>query len=199
MNQRLVWNFEFAAKKMALPSEAFNEHETEPLKWETRFFWPAQEIIVLNNLDKSLLDLANYQHKLREDYYYLLANQNYNVKRRRNELLYKPKLKQTQAAIGYGTKVLLDNAQEKFLQELALEVKKEGKEVLVKKQAFIYKFPTHPTIKLELARLEIAHKIYFSACVEGKSQNMVEKISERLLGQRVSCDYVSFLKNILRL
>ena len=190
MNQRLVWNFEFAPSAIPLPHGVFIEQETESLKWEIRLFWPDDQIIVLNTIDSTLLDLANYQQKHREDYYYLLSDNDSNIKRRHDELYYKPLVKRASEALGFGAKVKIDS--------LPGDQKKGGTEIYVKKEAMIYKFPTNPTIKLELARLEVLNKIYFSICIEGKSLILVEKIAELLLDKPISCDYITFLKNILQ-
>lgn len=179
------------------------DKKDEQLKWEVRYFWPDNETIILNTIDNSLLELANYKHKHREDYYYLLPGRNYNIKKRRNQLLYKPLLKQTNHAAGYGTKITLEQTQEQpispKLHEIMQHVEKEGIEVFVKKEALIYKFPTKPKVKIELARLEVLQKIYFSVCIEGRSLRLVEMISKHLLNEPVSCEYVTFLKNLLQL
>ncbi len=203
MNQRLIWNFEFTPQTASLPAEFLIKQEPEELKWEIRFFWPNDEIIVLNTLDNSLLDIAKYQQKSREDYYYLLTDSNYNIKRRRNELLYKPLLKRTDQAIAFGSKINLDDLKDPTadpqLQKIAQHVAQQGVEVYVKKVAFIYKFATTPTVKLELARLEVQNQTYLSACIEGKSLFLVERLAGLLLGKQNSCEYVTFLKNILHL
>ncbi len=202
MNQRLVWNFELTPKT-SLPLATLVDKKDEQLKWEIRYFWPDNEVIVLNALDNSLLDLANYKQKHREDYYYLLPGQNYNIKKRRDQLLYKPLLKQANHAAGYGAKIILDRLQNSAippdLQNMMQHVEKDGVGVSVKKEALIYKFPTTPTVKMELARLEVHQKIYFSLCIEGKSLRLVETVSKHLLDQPVSCEYVTFLKNLLKL
>ena len=203
MNQRLIWNFEFSSKKKSLPAELFVENEQDNLKWESRFFWPFDQIIVLRNLDESLLDIANYQQKHREDSYFLLPDTNYNIKQRRNELLYKPQHQKTAHAIGFGSKINLGDLSgysenEAQLEEIKQRIEQEGIRVFVKKEAFIYKFPTKPSIKLELARIDVLDNIYFSACIEGKSRQGVETVSKYLLGEHVSCDYVTFLQNILK-
>ena len=207
MTQRLVWNFEFSSpKKIDLQIKETENHED--LKWEARFFWPEKEIISLSIIDDSLLDLGNYEQKHKKDHYYLIPGHNYNIKNRRNELLFKPLLKQSKYAYGFGTKINLDTpeAQTNFIQINSLDLQKikqqaleEGTEVLVKKESFTYKFNSQPTIKLELARIEIAKQVYFSACIEGKSLNLVETITKGLLGKRISCDYVTFLKNSTQL
>lgn len=206
MTQRLVWNFEFSTKKTLLPSNPATE-EPDELKWERRCFWPDDHIISLCTIDDSLLDLANYQQKHKEDYYYLLPDGNYNIKRRRDELLYKPIVKQSSSAVGFGQKINLEDAEKQVdpanahylhLHNILQQVREKGTIIFVKKEAFIYKFPTNPQIKLELARLEVKGKVYFSACVEGKSLYLVETISDLLLGRQVSCEYVTFLKNILK-
>lgn len=201
MNQRLVWNFEFTTNGNASLTD-FVDVKDEHLKWEIRYFWPENKTIVLNNIDMALLELGNYKHKIREDYYYLIAAQNYNIKKRRDQLLYKPLLKQTKHAVAYGPKIALgghDNSGLPDLKEIREHVEKEGKEIYVKKEAFIYKLPTIPKAKIELSRLEVHHKIYFSVCIEGKSLTLVKKISKLLLDEPVSCDYVTFLKNITKL
>lgn len=202
MNQRLIWNFEFTAQATSLPTELFIKRESEDVKWEIRFFWPNDEIIVLNTLDNSLLDITNYQQKSREDYYYLLADSNYNIKRRRNQLMYKPLLKQTPQAMAFGSKITidsLDDSADPQLKKIAQQIAQQGVEVYVNKVAFIYKFATTPTVKLELARLQVHNQVYLSACIEGKSLFLVEHIAERLLEKQDSCEYVTFLKNTLHL
>lgn len=182
-------------------------YDLEDLKWEIRFFWSEEQIIKLYNIDNSLLDLATYQQKHKEDYYYLLPDCNYNIKRRRDELLYKPILKQSANAIGFGRKINLEKISDcpdqepaniRYLKKILKQTKTSGKEIPIKKEAFIYKFPTSPVIKLELARLEVNNKVFFSTCIEGRSLYLVETITEHLLDKHVSCDYVTFLKNIIK-
>lgn len=207
MTQRLVWNFEFSTTKtIPLTNLVTDEHDI--IKWERRFFWPESEIIHLTCIDNSLLDLANYHQKHKEDYYYILPDSNLNIKLRRNELLYKPILQQTPSATGFGAKINLDAIQHDadteedinsdYLFSIAKEAREKGIEVFVKKEAFIYKFPSTPHIKLELARLEVKGHVYFSACIEGKSLYLVELLSDLLLGTQVSCEYVTFLKSIIK-
>ncbi|QMT61437.1 hypothetical protein [Legionella sp. PC997] len=202
MNQRLVWNFEFTPKTgLSLPTLV--DKKDEQIKWEKRFFWPDNKIIILNIIDDSLLDLAQYKQKHREDYYYLLPGTNYNIKKRREQLLYKPLLKQSNHTAGYGAKIILSDSYDQplppDLQEIAQQVEQKGIEVCVKKEALIYKLPTKPSIKIELARVEVCNQIYFSLCIEGKSLHLVETISKHLLDEPVSCEYVTFLKNLMKL
>ncbi|TAL65007.1 MAG: hypothetical protein EPN84_02305 [Legionella sp.] len=196
MTQRLVWNFEFSTKKKFL-KEDLDNHEKENLKWEKRAFWSHEEIIILNAVNPDLLNLTQYEQKNKEDAYYLLPDLDCNIKLRRNELLYKPLVKKTKKLLGFAAKINLsehrDNPELLALQQDALT---KAHIVQVKKEAFVYKFPNTPGIKLELARLEINQKIYFTACVEGRSLKGVETLSQHLLGKYVSCDYVSFLKKI---
>ncbi|VEH27907.1 Uncharacterised protein [Legionella sainthelensi] len=91
MKQRLIWNFEFAPEKN-LPLATFVDIKDEHLKWEIRYFWPENKSIILNTIDPSLRNITHYQQKYKEDDYYLLPGQNYNIKKRRNQLLYKPLL-----------------------------------------------------------------------------------------------------------
>lgn len=206
-NCRLLWNFEFSTEKQ-LPLTDLVVNEKDDLKWESRFFWPDKQIITLCSTDNSILDLSNYEQKYKDDDYFLIPGTNYNIKRRRNELLYKPIIKETPYALGFGHKINLEEiqnipAQETnkvlHLQKIVHEMQRGRTLIHVQKEAFNYKFPTIPTIKLELARLELDNKVYFSACIEGRSRYLVETISEHLLGKQVSCDYVTFLKNTLRI
>ena len=205
MTQRLVWNFEFSTKKTLPLLNRVNE--PDHLKWEIRFFWPEEQIVSLHVLDNSLLDIANYQQKHKEDYYYLLPDCTYNIKSRREQILYKPALKQATHAIGYGAKINLEAvadypSQEPAtvlkLQKILRKTQEKGIKVGVKKESFTYKFATTPSVKLELARLEVNNKVYFSVCIEGKSLYLVETINEYLLDKQVSCDYVTFLKSIMK-
>ncbi|MGL6037009.1 MAG: hypothetical protein ACRC0B_07515 [Legionella sp.] len=193
--QRLIWNFEFIAAKK-IPPKYFKAKEHEQLKWEARYFWPADNIIQLAAIDISLLDIANYQQKHREDEYYLLPDCDFNIKKRRDELLYKPLIEHSKQVYGFGAKInLLDEHPNNL--ELLANVKSNGLRVLVKKEAFIYKFNTKPTVKLELSRIELCDDVYFSLCLEGKSRELVKGLSGLILGKAISCNYVSFLKNVL--
>jgi hypothetical protein len=203
MTQRLVWNFEFTRTKKHSSHDLKDQCE-EDLKWEARFFWPEEHIINLALLDDSLIDLAQYQQKQKKDHYYLVPDQNYNIKFRRDELFYKPLVKQGKYAHGFGAKINLsefdqqecpDPELKNTIRQIVLDIK-NAKEVVVKKDSFTYKFPVHPHIKLELSRLEVDELIYFSACIEGKSRTLVETLSKRLLGKQTSCDYISFLKKV---
>jgi hypothetical protein len=204
MTQRLVWNFEFVAAKKSAINDLTIQKEEE-LKWEARFFWPEAQIISMTLIDNSLLDLAHYQQKQKKDHYYLIPKHNYNIKSRRDELLYKPLVKENKYACGFATKININTEQDSSEEEYKIDRKqimqelKSSHELLVKKDSFTYKFPTQPVIKLELARIEIDHTIYFSACIEGKSRTLVETLSKRLLGKQASCDYVRFLKQIAKI
>lgn len=201
MNQRLIWNFEFSAPKL-LSFDGIVDTSTADLKWEVRYFWPETAIICLNTIDLALTDISHYEHKHKEDSYYLLPNVDYNIKRRRDTLLYKPKLKQKKQAVGFGPKINLEDCvnqptdENQQLADLVHQVETNSTVVDVKKESFVYKFSTTPVIKLELARLEVHGLVFFSACVEGRSLKLVETISEHLLAKHVSCDYVTFLKKI---
>jgi hypothetical protein len=206
MIHRLVWNFEFTTAK-GWDISQLQEKKEENLKWEARFFWAEEEIIRFALIDTALLELVNYQHKQKKDYYYVLPDKEYNIKRRRDELLYKPLIKKTKHVSGFGSKVNLGELSKTpdvenciidapvIIEQLTLN----SIEVLVKKESFTYKFPVQPQIKLELSRIEINHHIYFSACVEGKSRDLVEKISKHLVSKKTSSDYISFLKKRIKI
>ena len=200
MTNRLVWNFEFTPSTNFLLLNLDKVEENE-LKWEARFFWPETEIITLQLLDSDLLELAHYQHKQKSDKYYLLK-QGFNIKNRRDELVYKPLIKKGKYSLGFGHKLTLaepdktpPDLYKSDLKKIIAGIK-HSTAVLVKKESFSYKFATQPHTKLELARIEINSAIYFTLCVEGQSRYLVEKISKKLLGKRATEDYVGFLKGI---
>lgn len=203
MNQRLVWNFEFSTLKNSALSNLKIKKEDD-LKWEARFFWPETKIIKLALVDDSLLEIAHYQYKQKQDQYYLIAQQDYNIKSRRGELLYKPLLKQSKYAFGFGAKINIKglndsaplHAADDFSVQTLMNQLEKSAPLLVNKDSFTYKFSFHPSVKLELARIEVNKQIYFSVCVEGKSRNLVETISIGLLGKKPSSNYVHFLKKI---
>lgn len=204
MNHHLVWNFEFTPLQ-SISSINIGQVQDD-LKWEARFFWPEHQRIILSCIDSSLLDLGNYKKKSRDDYYYLLPNSNQNIKFRGNKLLYKPLLMQTHKAFGFGPKIQLEHLNSHSepkedslpLNALLHEIKTNSTLVHVKKKAYIQKLTTNPSIKLELAQLKVHHQKFYSACIEGRSLKLVEIFSEHLLGDQISCDYVTFLKSIMQ-
>lgn len=103
MNKRLVWNFTINSDK-PLQIPAFDTIDTCIERWESRFFWDDTVIINLNRLDERFLELSRYKLKHRQDTYCLLPDNDYNIKRRNNQLLYKPTLMKTEHMIAYGKK-----------------------------------------------------------------------------------------------
>jgi hypothetical protein len=201
MTQQLIWNFAYS-KPTEKPLN-FAQDQKDTLKWEARFFWPHNEVICLNIIDPGLLDLNLYKKKQKQDDYYLIPKSNFNIKRRHERILYKPLLHQSSIANGFGRKIDLEQSEDypkdynpEFLCGL-LKQAMSAKIVHVTKESYTYKFDTEPRIKLELARLEVEHKIYYSACIEGKSQSLVESISLALFGKQKSYDYVGFLNTVV--
>lgn len=206
MKHRLVWNFSIDSSNPLdvghLPAE-----EREDQRWEARYFWPEKEDITLHGLDSSLLDLTGFKLKHRPDAYYLLADDAYNIKQRRGEILYKPLMERREGCLAFGKKLnLFEQPSEQILPgispvsaaDLLASIHQEGQVISVEKSALVYTFSCTPTIKLELARLTIADRVFFSACVEGRSFMLVNLISKHLLNQQISCDYVNFLKQIVQ-
>ncbi|MBA2650320.1 MAG: hypothetical protein H0U75_12160 [Legionella sp.] len=201
MVRSLIWNFAF---KLQTPwsIESLKAYEKETIKWEARVFWPEQQVVILNLLEPDLLKIEKYKYKVREDTYYLFPDDTYNVKSRRNQLLYKPMVKQSSIATGFASKINLDEPENYakscdvvFLN--TIKVKAHTAAVVpVTKEAYIYKFHTIPKIKLEIARLEVGGGFYMSACVEGRSLCLVETVCAHLMGKQVFIDYPCFLKKI---
>lgn len=202
MNKRLVWNFEICDKH---PLDLANMTPEEPSLWraEIRYFWEDTANIVLHGLSDKFLNLALYKIKERRDLYYLLPNHDYNIKERRSELLFKPLMQDSVGLQEFAKKINLSQSGPQdilpgFLPiatgKLLELVANESTRVYVEKTALIYKFATEPGIKLELARLTIADKCYFSACLEGRSKNLVTLINKQIFKDETASDYVHFLK-----
>jgi hypothetical protein len=195
MNQKLLWNFEFSP--MAPQTPVLTCHTKEKILWEMRFFWPIEHKIVLGRIDDSLLDLNRYKNKFREDTYYLLPDSNQNIKLRGDAIFYKPILKKTPEATGFGAKIDLDDQSVPLRNTFLNYIHKNGTKIFISKEAYIYKFATNPSIKLELTKLQVYGHYYTSICIEGRSLDLVQTIKQGLLKDQVSCDYVTFLKNIV--
>lgn len=204
MNTRLVWNFEIQ-KGNSLILPAMTNVINDDIHWESRFFWPESATIILHGLDDSFLELSRYKLKQREDTYYLLQNNDYNIKTRDEQLVYKPRIAQTAYAIGYGKKINLSAVNEnqslsdqRGITPLAITdlINVKGKKITVAKEALRYKFTTTPSARLELARITIANRHYFSLSLESKSAELVKSLRQQILGGKQPCDYVAFLKSL---
>lgn len=204
MPQRLVWNLSLDSSTQLdwthLPRES-----PDSSRWEARYFWSQDDEICLHGLPDTYLDLSLFNAKHRQDTYYLLPDHPFNIKQRRGEILYKPILETGDIALGYGKKInlyeypagqSLPGTDDMDAATLLEAIHQQGQLVAVSKYALLHKFDTEPGIKLELARLNVAGRIFFSVCVEGRSQNLVRMVAERLLKQQTSCDYVTFLKQM---
>jgi hypothetical protein len=164
--------------------------QKEEFRWERRYFWPGDTIIPLHGLDPCFRDLTLYSIKERQDTYYLLPDKRDNIKQRRGEILYKPLLQEKQFCLRFGKKILLQEQDPYQLEKI------QAKTFLLKKTVLVYRFPTTPCIKLELCLLHVASCVYFSSCIEGKSQELVHTISTHLFKDTPSCDYVAFLQGL---
>ena len=204
MSKRLVWNFQIDGKNpLQLP--ILNPKDKSPECWECRHFWPDNKIITLHGLNDHFMALSNYQRKHVQDTYYLLPDANYNLKIRRNVLFYKPVLKTKKTILAYGKKIeiaqqpaglILPGCEKDDGPALIARINNQSMKIEVEKEALIYKFHTSPTTKLELARLQVANKSFFSLNIESRSLTFVESISLQLLGRSPSCDYVTFLRGL---
>ncbi|GGI93412.1 hypothetical protein [Legionella impletisoli] len=202
MSKRFIWNFEIKPNSsIQLPKDI--EDPSEEKRWEARFFWSKDELIFLNGLDDSFLELSRYRFKHRSDTYLILPNRQYNFKIRRDALLYKPCLERTPHALAYGKKITLEHSTPIEFPEdpdlksnvMLAKINREAQSFHLEKEAVIYKFPTTPKLTLEFARIMIKNQIYFSVSIESRVLAWVEYLSRRLLDNKTCCDYVTFLKS----
>ena len=120
-----------------------------------------------------------------------------------DELVYKPLIQRSKFAFAYGKKIKLQHAAELTTvhgeqlntSQLIQDIHQQGNSISVNKEALIYKFQTHPSTKLELARLDINQQIYFSVNIESSEQIVVEYLAQQMIGDDEPSDYVTFLKN----
>lgn len=199
MNKRIVWNFEI---NESCSLSRLKPTEKDSLKWEKRFFWPEKSIIKLETFEKTLLHFENCKIKNRIDTYYFITDGLYNIKKRNESLYYKPCVDKKNGCHGFDKKINLSTSHPELIlpfpdctvKDLLFKIEQENQSLNVEKTAFVYKLSTDPTIKIELARICLHDKIFFSTCIEGYSFKLVNQVAENLLKDKNSCDYVSFLK-----
>jgi len=207
MNKDLIWNFafneqtkvEFDTSLLLKPSES-----SGPIKWEVRFFWSEGEQCNLNALTDAEVALALYEPKNHKDYYYLIPGYEYNLKKRYEKIFYKPLVERSGRALGFGAKQILEPSSEELSQKDLLatqmleHINQRSIELYVQKEAFVYSFPSSPKTKLELGRVEVLNKVFYTACVEGRSYALVEQIAHHLAPQHQATDYVHFLQQLVQ-
>lgn len=202
MNKRLAWNFEIDSDdSFTLPVP--DALETPGIHWEARFFWSEDDIIILSGLDEHFLELSRYKIKHRSDCYALLPDANYNIKTRHEQLMLKPIVQRTNTAVAYGKKIKLADCTTDIIGEnnepispraLIQRIKNQAQLINVEKDALIYTLASHPSSKIELARLSIGSRTYFSVNIESSALPIVQQISRQMLAHPEHCDYVTFLK-----
>lgn len=200
MNKRFIWNFEFEQDEpIELKSIATDEHE--PLRWEVRYFWPQTEIIRLRGLNEPFLKLDAYKIKEKCDRYYVLANQPFNLKKRRGMIYYKPIIKQCHKVIAYGKKIPLLPENKTLLMNMGLAfdrwqqaILEEALTVDITKETLTYCFSKPHKTNIEFSRIEVNEAIFLSFCVESRLKSHVIDLANHLLPNTEPLDYVSFLK-----
>ena len=202
MNKRFIWNFEFDTRAPHVSEEPpAVTHDAN--RWEARYFWPESQIITIHGLGDSFLNLSQYNYKQRDDTYLILRDRSYNLKLRRDNILYKPFIARTPAGTQYGKKRkyeslddLLPPEEETLTKDdFIIKVRKEAVPVHLDKEALILKLSRPPKLKLEFARIKLEHQIYFSLSIESKSKEWVQNLSQMLLKNKFSTDYIDFIKN----
>lgn len=202
MNKRMIWNFEFHTEN-PLSLEALEQEAPEKIRWEIRYFWPENRIITLKRLNEAFLNLSHYQIKFKQDIYYLLPHRDYNIKIRQDNLTYKPLLKKSSLALGFGKKIkltegknILAGTDNVSVYALINEIEQTGRKVEVTKETLIHRFSALSKTKLELTKLNIHQQTYFSVSIESRSLPIAEHLAKHLLDHQNSCDYVTFLKRL---
>lgn len=202
MNKRFLWNFELSLAQ-GLPSPLYLPHPLESLRWEARYFWPEKDIIVLDGMDESLFDLTQFKIKHHDDTYLIANASDYNIKRRREALVYKPQLDCKDGIFAYAKKLKLNSITGDTLLPghppiRADELQEQltfSRSVHIDKIALSRRMPCEPPLKIEYSRLRIGAKIFFSLCIEGYSFALVQAFSLFIVKKAPEQNYVQFLKS----
>ena len=134
-----------------------------------------------------------------------MADYDLNLKTRHDHVLYKPVHKRSASALAYGKKIKLNEEPPQHriaelpdmnVADLLSNLSVVRHKVSVNKEALIYKITTTPGIKLEFAKLQVSDKTYFSLSIETYESSWIEPVCHHLLGKKIPCDYVTFLKGI---
>lgn len=179
---------------------------------EQRFFWGAQDLILLNGLSEAQLWLSSYQFETHQDAYVLL-NDNQNIKFRNKKLHVKPLL-----TLNNGTSTYRDKQKYHLLKQqkeiaallgnndfASLKTKSEVKGLLRKtypvcdvyKEALTLDLMLIANISIEFSKLKINEQIFYSLVVESKFSQLVEKAVSALGIKKTPETYVQFLKRIV--
>lgn len=202
MNQRLIWNFEID-DAFALPLPDLSSLDPTANGWEARYFWADNVIIPLHGLPEATLELSRYKIKHVEDHYWVLPEKDYNLKMRRNELFYKPIIERNPYAVAYGKKINITTAQETHLNvedygvpdSLRADLDRNAQQIKVAKDILVYPYLSSPLCSVELVRLRIKNRVYFSLSIESKALALVQYVARGIVGNKQPCDYITFLKN----
>jgi hypothetical protein len=159
----------------------------------------------LHGLSDHFRKLSQYDSIHKDDTYFLLPNESFNFKLRKDELFYKPILSKQSNAVAYGKKVrLADHSPEMTLPGMGAQtidtllsrIKSEGIRLHVEKEALIYYFDSIPRCKFELAWLRVTGKSFFSVSIESKALPIVESIRQQIIKNSPSHDYITFLSGL---
>ena len=170
--------------------------------------------MVLRGLEEFLLELGHFKIKQKLDTYYLVPGKEYNIKQRRDALFFKPLLYKSPVVCGFAKKIVIVSSTDTddgplpglvpiSLSELQQLIDTQAFAVSVKKTTLSYKFQGldggHLGAKLELVRLGLKNKHYFSASIEGRDQAQVSFLASEIFKNEAhqALDYVSFLKKTL--
>lgn len=203
MTKRLIWNFEIQSAP-SIDFSGLSPEEKGAVRWEARYFWNDQDTITLSGLEERFLDLSHYSYKKHHDRYFLLHEFDGNIKSRHDQLVYKPLVKRVDDYCGFEKKIVIDEDSPDIVVATHLELTtgelfnyiKTNTPVTVDKVAATWSITTLPKTKLELSRLIINKKTYFSLCIEGRSLSHVSTISKVIIKEKAAENYVDFLKKI---
>lgn len=208
-----IWQFKFKTEPQAFWHDWSLDSilHDNAIKFEQRFFWPAERAITLNGLSHEALWFSSYEFETHEDSYILFPD-NRNIKFRKKKMHYKPLLKIENNTASYGTKCkyhLLKQRDElsQLIEGTLLsefDTKSQVKTYFrqnynvcdVYKETLTLNLISTLQFSIEFSRLKANDRLFHSLVVESYQADLVDTVVKHLGITQKPQDYISFLKGL---
>ena len=213
MTHHFIWGFQFnpvnplLCKNLKQLLKTIDYEGECRKKWESRFFWPDNSVVILNNLPPLLLQLNQYKIKSRQDSYILKGN--LNIKLRKNKVHYKALIQQQGNCYCYAKKdkIKLQKKNKTKLCQLIPQLSSWNEELPFKQ--FVEQFHTiitldkeilihslTPTVRLEFSRIQLNNHYYLSFSLESFSRQSLEELVKLIIPMGKAQSYTDFLSKV---
>lgn len=218
MKKNFIWQFQFELQKqpcwqaMIASENDDNIGEISDARFEQRFFWADDEIIMINGFSLSELWLSQYLFETNHDNY-LLSGNDCNLKFRKKKLHLKPLVQETDGIAQFAAKEkyhlvkdlpaiskILNNPNllsiQKDIETIKLALKKYYPVIEIYKERF--QLPIKQlNASIEFSRLSLNNKIFHSVVIESdKAHRIIELRKAMALPLANSKTYAVFLKEL---